>query len=314
MRRPAVAGLGLALVSAASFGTSGSLAKSLTSDGWSSGAAVAARIGLGAAVLAVPAVLALRGRWQLLGRNLGPLTLYGILAVAGVQVCFFYAIQRISVGVALLLEYLGILLVVAWMWLVRGQRPHRYTVIGGALSLVGLVLVLDFTGGARADPIGVLYGLGAAVGLGAYFVISADSDEEVPPLAFAATGMVIGTVALLALGWAGLLPMAATFDHVDFVGHSVPWFVPVLGLAVVAAALSYASGIGAARALGAKLASFIGLTEVHFAVLFAWFLLDELPLAIQFVGGSLILVGIALVRIDELRAEKPSAMRLAAQS
>lgn len=301
MRSPAVAGLGLALVSAASFGTSGSFAKSLTQDGWSPGAAVAIRIGLGAAVLAVPALLALRGRWHVVGRNLGPLALYGFLAVAGVQVCFFYAIQRISVGVALLLEYLGILLVVAWMWLVRGQRPRRYTVIGGTLSLVGLVLVLDLTGGARVDPVGVLYGLGAAIGLGAFFVISADSDDEVPPLAFAAVGMAIGTTALLALGWAGLLPMTATFDDVEFIGRSVPWLVPVLGLAVVAAAVSYASGVGAARALGARMASFIGLTEVLFAVLFAWLLLDELPVAIQLVGGGFILAGIALVRIDELR-------------
>lgn len=305
VRRPVAAGFGLALVSAASFGTSGSFAKSLTDDGWSPVAAVAARIGLGAAVLAVPAVLALRGRWRLIGRNVGPLTLYGMLAVVGVQVCFFYAIQYISVGVALLIEYLGILMVVAWMWAVRGQRPRRYTVLGGVLSLLGLVLVLDLGGSTRVDPIGVLFGLGAAVGLGAYFVISADSDDDVPPLAFAAVGMLVGAIGLLALGWAGLLPMAATFGDVDFLGGSVSWLVPVLGLAVVAAALSYASGVGAARALGARLASFVGLTEVLFAVLFAWLLLDELPVAIQLVGGVCILVGIALVRIDELRIEVP---------
>lgn len=310
MRSPAVAGLGLSLVSAASFATSGSFAKPLTEDGWTSGAAVAARIGLGALVLAGPAFVALRGRWHVVVRSLGPLSLYGLLAVAGVQVCFFYAIQYISVGVALLLEYLGILLVVAWMWAVRGQRPRRYTIIGGSLSLVGLVLVLDLAGSTSVDPVGVLYGLGAAVGLGAYFVISADSDEELPPLAFAAVGMAIGTIALLALGWAGLLPMAASFDGVDFVGRSVPWFVPVLGLAVVAAALSYASGVGAARVLGARLASFVGLTEVLFAFVFAWLLLGELPVAIQLVGGSLVLAGIALVRIDELRMGETEAVPL----
>jgi drug/metabolite transporter (DMT)-like permease len=36
-------------------------------------------------------------------------------------------------------------------------------------------------------------------------------------------------------------------------------------------------------------------------VLFAWLLLNELPTALQIGGGALIVIGIALVRIDELR-------------
>ena len=61
------------------------------------------------------------------------------------------------------------------------------------------------------------------------------------------------------------------------------------------------AGIAAARMLGAKLASFVGLTEVLFAVLFAWLLLGQLPTVMQLVGGVLIVAGVALVRIDELR-------------
>jgi drug/metabolite transporter (DMT)-like permease len=65
--------------------------------------------------------------------------------------------------------------------------------------------------------------------------------------------------------------------------------------------IPYVAGIGAARALGARLSSFVGLTEVLFAVLVAWLVLDELPAAVQFVGGALIIVGVALVRLDEFR-------------
>lgn len=49
--RTALPGLGLALVSAAAFGFSGTFAKSLFESGWSSGAAVLARIGGAAVVL-----------------------------------------------------------------------------------------------------------------------------------------------------------------------------------------------------------------------------------------------------------------------
>ena len=96
--------------------------------------------------------------------------------------------------------------------------------------------------------------------------------------------------------------MQANTDDVDFAGQQVSWLVPVLGLSVIAAALAYVVGISAARILGSKLSSFVGLTEVLFAVFFAWMFLGQLPTLIQLVGGVLIIAGVALVRIDELRA------------
>ena len=85
-------------------------------------------------MLAVPAALALRGRWHVLRRNLGTVALFGLLAVAGAQVGFFNAVRYLPVGVALLLEYLGIVLVVGWMWAVHGQRPRRLTVAGSVAA------------------------------------------------------------------------------------------------------------------------------------------------------------------------------------
>ncbi len=76
--------------------------------------------------------------------------------------------------------------------------------------------------------------------------------------------------------------------------------MPVLGLSLLASVFGYVAGIGAARRLGAKLASFIGMAEVLFAILFAWLLLGQLPSAVQFLGGAFILAGVTLVRVDEL--------------
>jgi len=299
--RSATKGLGLALLSAATFSTSGSFARSLTDAGWSPAAAVAARISAAAAMLAVPAVLSMRGRWKFLRPNAAMISIYGLVAVAGAQLFFFNAIQHLSVGVALLLEYLGTILVVGWMWVRHGHRPRRLTGAGSAVAIVGLVLVLNLVGTTRLDPVGVLWGLAAAVGLATFFVLSSKVDNDLPPVAMASAGMTVGAVALLGLGAAGVLPMSASFGAVDFVGQQVSWLVPVLGLSLVAAAVAYVAGIAAARLLGPKLATFVGLTEVLFAVLFAWLLLGELPTGLQLAGGALIMVGIALVRIDEMR-------------
>ena len=303
--RSAGVGLGLALLSAATFGTSGTFARSLTDVGWSAEAAVAARVGIAAVLLAIPAALAMRGRWHVARRSLGIVGLYGLLAVVAAQVCFFNAVQHIPVGIALLLEYAGIILVVGWMWAVHGERPRRLTVAGAAIAVAGLALVLDLTGTATLDPVGIAWGLGAATGLAAYFVLSAHIDDELPAVALACGGMGVGAALLLGLGATGVLSMQASFDDVVLADRSMSWLVPVAGLSVIAAVIAYVSGIGAARILGAPLSSFVGLTEVLFAILVAWVVLGELPTVLQAVGGTLIVAGIALVRVESLRRHGP---------
>ncbi|MER7330935.1 MULTISPECIES: EamA family transporter [unclassified Micromonospora] len=308
MRQPPAAGLGLglALLSAVTFATSGTFARSLIDAGWSAEAAVAARVGIAALVVAVPAALSLRGKWDVLWRNLAAIGVFGLLGVATAQVCFFNAVRYLPVGVALLLEYLGIILVVGWMWLVHGHRPRRLTVAGSAAAMAGLFFVLDLTGATRLDPVGVLWGLGAAVGLAGYFVLAGRADAGLPSVAMASGGMAVGAVVLLLLGAVGALPLRATFGEVTFAGQRTSWLLPIAGLSLVAAVVAYLAGIAGTRILGARLSSFVGLTEVMFAVLIAWLVLGELPTVVQLFGGALIVAGVALVRVDELRAPRPA--------
>ena len=302
------AGLTLGLVSAAAFGTSGTFAAALIAAGWSPGAAVLARIALAALILTVPAVLRMRGQWRLLRRSAGRVAAYGLLAVAGAQWCYFNAVARIPVGVAVLLEFLGVILVVGWLWLRHGQRPRRLTITGGVVAIAGLAMVVNLAGPAGLNPAGVIWALLGAVGLAAFFVLSAGGEEEpLPPLVMTWAGMCVGTAALAAMAGTGLLPLTASLGDVHAFGHQVSWIVPVLGLSLVAAVISYITGIGAIRRLGARLASFIGLAEVLFAVLFAWLLLGQLPTPVQFLGGGFILAGVAMVRFGELRVPPPAS-------
>ena len=302
------AGLALALLSAAAFGTSGTFAAALIAAGWSPGAAVLARIAVAALILTVPAVLRLRGQWALLRRSAGRIAAYGLLAVAAAQWCYFNAVARIPVGVAVLLEFLGVVLVVGWLWLRQGQRPRRLTITGGVVAIAGLAMVVNLAGPAGINPAGVIWALLGAVGLAAFFVLSADGEEEpLPPLVMTWAGMCVGAAALAAMAGTGLMPLTASLGYVHALGHQVSWIVPVLGLSLVAAVISYITGIGAVRRLGARLASFVGLAEVIFAVGFAWLLLGQLPTRVQFLGGGFILAGVAMVRLGELRAQQSAA-------
>lgn len=292
-------GLGFAVVSATSFGLSGTLARGLLDTGWTPGGVVLVRIALAALVVLPFGMAALRGRWEVLRRNGALVVAYGVLAVAGAQFCYFAAVSHMQVGPALMIEYTAPAAVVLWLWLRHGQRPGVVTLAGAVLAAAGLVLVLDLVSGGALDPVGVLWALGAMVGVTAYFVISADEDNGLPPMALAAGGLVVGATLLGLLAAVGVLPMHAATAPATYAGRQVEWWVPLVVLGVVTAAVSYTTGIAAGRRLGSRLASFVALLEVVAAVGFAWLLLGELPAPVQLVGGAVILAGVVTVKLGE---------------
>jgi drug/metabolite transporter (DMT)-like permease len=109
----------------------------------------------------------------------------------------------------------------------------------------------------------------------------------------------VGAVGLGALGLLGVLPMHATTVSPAYAGEAVAWWLPFVALGVVTAAIAYTTGIAASRRLGSRLASFVALLEVVAAVIFAWLLLDQLPGALQLVGGAFIVVGVVVVKLGE---------------
>lgn len=300
-RHPAV-GLGVALASAAAFGTSGAFAKSLLLGGWSPGAVVLIRIGIAALVLLVPTVLSLRGRWSVLRRSLPLVVGYGVTGVAGCQLAYFNAVTHLSVGVALLLEYLAPVLIVGWLWVRHRQAPRRLTLVGVGLAVAGLLLVLDVAGVARINAVGLAWGLVAAICLALYFLLAAGAEDALPPLALAGAGLVVGGIVLGVAALVGVLDLTIGATTVQLGSSAAPWWVPILVVSIVAAAFAYVAGVAAVRMLGAKLSSFVALTEVLFAVLFAWLVLGELPLPVQLLGGLLIVGGLIAVRADESHA------------
>lgn len=296
--RPRVVGLWFAVLSAASFGLSGSLASGLMDAGWSAGGAVVARVGLAAVVLLVPAWVALNGRWHVLRANAPVVAAYGVVAVAGAQLAYFNAVRHMEVGVALLIEYTAPVAVVGWLWLRHGHRPGRLTLLGAVLAAAGLALVLDLLSGADLSAIGVVWALVAMVGAATYFVLSA-GESDLPPIVLAAAGLWLATAVLLVAGLVGVVPLDAATSPVRYGDSVVPFWLPLLGLGVVTAAVAYVSGIAASRRLGSRLASFVALLEVLAGLLFAWALLGQVPSTLQAAGGVLVLAGVVVVKAGE---------------
>lgn len=301
-------GLGLALVSATSFGSSGAMARSLIDTGWTAGAAVLVRLGGAAILLTLVLLVTRRGRVRISAGSLRIVVIYGIVAMAGTQLAFFNAVRTLDVGVAILLEFTAPVLLLGWSAARTRRRPRRGTLTGALLTLLGLACVIEVWGTAGVDLGGVLWGLAAAVCLAAYFVISARQEEDLPPLVMAAGGTTVGAAVIGLTGAIGIVPLTFATEDALLAGVAVGWWVPALWLVAVSTGIAYLTGIGAIHRLGTRSASFVALTEVLFAALVAWALLTQLPGTWQLVGGGLIVAGIVLVQRDEaVNPDDPTA-------
>jgi len=292
-------GLVFALASAMSFGMSGTLAKGLFDTGWSPAAAVSARVVIAALALALPTVLSLRGRAHLLVRNAPMVLAYGAIAVLGCQIAYFQAVDHMQVGLALLIEYTAPIPVIGWLWLRHRERPSRATVVGGLIALVGLVPLLNLFSGGAVSLIGLGWALVAMACVAVYFVLSADDESGLPPLALAGSGLAVAAVVVVLADAFGLTQLHASTSRVTYGGHAVAWWIPVVLLGLVAAAVAYVTGVAATRRLGSRLASFVAIFEVLTAMVFAAVLLGEVPSPLQIGGAVLVLAGIVVVKLGE---------------
>ena len=298
-----ITGIPLAMLAAASFGLSGSLAKGLMEIGWTAGSAVLARVTIAALVLAIPGFLALRGRWHLLRDSVGSIIAYGLFAVAGAQLFYFMAVQTLDVGIAMLIEYLAPVAVVLWLWARHGHKPTKLTAVGAVIAAAGLMLLINVFGGAQISLVGMGWALLAMVGATVYFIISGDASNPLPPISLAAAGLLVAAFVLALAATFGLLPTGVATGNVDFAAFSMPAWLVVLALGVITAAIAYVAGIGATRRLGARLGSFVALIEVLAAALFAWAMLGQAPAPIQIGGAALVLVGVIVVKLGEPSAD-----------
>lgn len=289
-------GTALILASAFCFGSSGPLAKPAMRVGMSAEQVTAVRVGLAALVLLVgvglakPAALRVRREhWRLLAG-------YGLLGVGGVQLCYFLAVSRLPVGIAMLLEYLSPVLVAVWVRLIRRVVLPRLMWLGTALALAGLAMVAQVWQGLRLDALGLLAGICTAVCSAAYFLIGERGATTMNRLGLVTWGMVIGALAVAVLAPPWTLPAGLLDVPTEFGPWRPPVWVMLVAVALLSTGLAYLGGIAAMRHLPPNVASVLSLTEPLVASVAAWVLLGEALTVPQLAGGGVLLAGALIVQ------------------
>ncbi|EPD62487.1 MULTISPECIES: EamA family transporter [unclassified Streptomyces] len=284
-------GLGLALGSAVAFGGSGVAAKPLIEAGLDPLHVVWLRVA-GAALVMLP--VAVRHRALLLRRP-ALLAGFGLLAVAGVQACYFAAISRIPVGVALLVEYLAPALVLGWVRFVQRRPVTRAAALGVVLAAGGLACVVEVWSGLSFDALGLLLALGAACCQVGYFVLSdqgSDAGDAAPdPLGVIAYGLLIGAVVLTAVARPWTMDWSVLTGTARMNGTPVAAVLLLAWIVLVATVLAYVTGVVSVRRLSPQVAGVVACLEAVIATVLAWVLLGEHLSAPQIVGGFVVLVG-----------------------
>ncbi|MFI2642567.1 EamA family transporter [Streptomyces sp. NPDC018610] len=285
------AGLGLALVSALAFGGSGVAAKPLIEAGLDPLHVVWLRV-TGAALVMLP--LAVRHRALPRSRP-ALLAGFGLLAVAGVQACYFAALSRIPVGVALLVEYLAPALVLGWVRFVQRRPVTRAAALGVVLAAGGLACVVEVWSGLSFDALGLLLALGAACCQVGYFVLSdqgGDAGDTAPdPLGVIAYGLLVGAAVLTAVARPWDMRWSVLAHSADMNGTSVPAVALLLWIVLVATVLAYVTGVLSVRRLSPQVAGVVACLEAVIATVLAWVLLGEHLSAPQVAGGAVVLLG-----------------------
>jgi drug/metabolite transporter (DMT)-like permease len=284
-------GLGLALASAVAFGGSGVAAKPLIEAGLDPLHVVWLRVA-GAALVMLP--LAVRHR-DLPRRRPALLVGFGLLAVAGVQACYFAAISRIPVGVALLVEYLAPALVLGWVRFVQRRPVTRAAALGVVLAVGGLACVVEVWSGLSFDAVGLLLALGAACCQVGYFVLSdqgSDAGDEAPnPLGVIAYGLLVGALVLTVVARPWTMDWSVLGGSADMNGSSVAASLLLGWIVLIATVVAYVTGVLSVRRLSPQVAGVVACLEAVIATVLAWVLLGEHLSAPQIVGGAVVLVG-----------------------
>jgi inner membrane transporter RhtA len=246
---------GLALLAILSVQCGSALAKDLFHQ-LGPGGAVYLRILFGALILYAVRRPRLRGHTR--AEYLAALS-FGV-AIAAMNASFYAAIDRIPLGVAVTLEFVGPLAVA-----VAGTR-HKLDLLWSALACLGILLLAPW-GGTAIDPLGVLMALVAGAGWAAYILLNVRVGRAFAGDSGLVLALLIAAVVALPLGLGTLQPLRAQPDLL-LVALAVAILSTVVPFSLEHAALKRlpAQVFGILMSIEPAVAALIGLLLLHQAV------------------------------------------------
>lgn len=249
------------------------------------------------------------------GRNLGLMIMLGLVGVLGAQATYNITVNRLPLGIALLLEYLAPAIVVLWVRLVRREPVHPRLYPAITVSLLGLALVGQVWRGLTLDGIGVLVGLLSAACLASYFLLgealTTHSESDSGPLHVVVWSFGIAALAanLYAPFWKGFsvvgepMPLLGRFE-----GVLVPGWAPVAYIVLLGTVTPFFLYLLAMQYIPSTRASVMAMLEPVVALIVGWLWFTEILTTAQTLGVGIVLTGVIVAQTARLTSREEVAM------
>lgn len=293
--RPGSNALGFLAAAAAAllWGLSGVVVKVALRGALDQGALLVLRLVLSVLLLGVG--VAMFRPWELIPRG-APRGLVAGLGVVMLALQYFYyrTIHETNVGTAVFLEFLAPVFVVGYGWVTGRQARERWSALAVVSALAGGFLLVTGGHGLQLPLIALATGLGAAVALAAQTLILDRLPANVSRLGALLAALSVSALLSLVVG-----DMSSLWR--------TTWSGPVAGavlyMAIGATVIPLLLVMAAVRRMGAARTGVTGTLEPVVAALAAWMLLGEHLLAVQLVGGLMIVSAVGLIHLAPPQAD-----------
>jgi drug/metabolite transporter, DME family len=234
-------------------------------------------------------------------KDIGYFLLLGTLGMAAVNIAYLFAISRLNVAAALVLEYLAPVFIAVYTGCFQREPISRWTgaaigaAIGGCYLVVGAYNLSIF----QMNLPGILSGLGAALAFAWWSVHGEYGMHRYNPWTVLFYALVVAGIV-----WNLLQPPLESFMH-PYPPAAWGW---VLYIAVGGTILPfglYYEGINRIRATRASITSTL---EPIMAGIFSFFFLGEVMAPLQILGGVLVIGAIVLLQLRQEQDAKAPAM------
>jgi len=299
-RNPAL-GLGLVAIGALLFVQNAGVSRVALRAGVDPTALTTLRVTGTAVLLVLVAAVFRRDALPPPGGRLGLLLVVnGLVGVAALQWTYFVAIDRLPVGMALLLEYQAPILVALWARYVQHERVRPRLWLGLALAWAGLAAATGIWRGLTFDVVGVLGGLGAAVCFATYFLIGEHGVGRLDPLRVILWSFLIATVGLNVVHPLTGARLDLLGDRVSLLGrladHTAPAWAVLAWIVVVGTVLPFGVALLALRHLPATTVTMVAMLEPIGVSALGWVWFSEALDTVALLGGVAVVVGIVLAQ------------------
>jgi drug/metabolite transporter (DMT)-like permease len=297
--RPAL-GYAMVALAATLFAVNGTVSKIILGSGIDSGQLTAVRCAGALLGLTVIAALTRPASLRVRRAELPLLLALGVGGLALVQWSYFYAIHRVAIGIALVVQFIGPILVALWARFVYGERVRDRVWVALALALTGLVLIVEIWKAHRPNAAGLIAAAIAAVTYAAYILLAERGVRRRDPIPLSVWGFLFATLfwSLLAPWWN--FPGHRVAADVSLLGHLASTHLPIwslmLWMVVLGTIVPFALVVGALRHISATRAGVTAMLEPVLAIVVAWAWLGESLDVTQLSGAAVTLAGIALAQ------------------